>query len=142
MEQVVTQSPRIFFTSFHSSVYERAQWWEWRVCAGGGEREVCWCHTRPWPTATVQSTEREQPVFTGTSVHSITAVSFQCQLLTSQMSCGKKYYMKYLTQFSVGGRRDREGGGNKTPLRAEGDTAFSRTSFDAWKIRQQEKLEK
>ena len=63
-------------------------------------------------------------------------------LLTSQMSCGKKYYMKYLTQFSVGGRRDREGGGNKTPLRAEGDTAFSRTSFDAWKIRQQEKLEK
>ena len=60
----------------------------------------------------------------------------------SQMSCGKKYYMKYLTQFPMGGRREKVDGGNKTPLRADGDTVFSRTSFDAWKVRQQEKLEK
>ena len=53
--------------------------------------------------------------------------------------------MKYLSQAPLGGRGEREGGWNTTPLCGEGksgDTAFSRTSFEAWKAKQQEKLEK
>ena len=58
-----------------------------------------------------------------------------------QGSCGQKYYMKYLssTPLSVG---KLEG---KTPLVSEGrvgGTGCSRVAFEAWKSKQQERLEK
>jgi len=53
--------------------------------------------------------------------------------------------MKYLSQPPLGGRAEREGRWNRTPLCGEGksgDAAFSRSSFETWKAKQQEKLEK